>query len=76
MEGSFLMKKSYKLTIEVRQRGELLRTETLITDPLPSFNKPRVGEGTALLVDPPIYKTIIKVEEMLDETYEGHGNGD
>lgn len=51
----------YKLTIHRTQRGELLSEETLIVE---SFLKPKVGEGKALMVDPPIYETVVKVEEL------------
>ena len=56
------MLSKYKLTIHRTQRGELLSEETLIIE---SFLKPKVGEGKVMfLVDPPIYETVVKVEEL------------
>ena len=55
------MLSKYKLTIHRTQRGELLSEETLIVE---SLLKPKVGEGKALMVDPPIYETVVKVEEL------------
>lgn len=55
--------KTYKLTIEVKKKGDLMETrEITVTTLIP----PKVGEGRALLTDPPIIETIVKVEEVKD----------
>lgn len=53
----------YKIKLERTQRGEKLdwEKELIIECALP----PKVGEGKALLVDPPIFETIVSVEEII-----------
>ena len=50
----------YKIKLERTQRGEKLdwKKEEIIECSTP----PKVGEGRALLVDPPIFETIVSVE--------------
>ena len=54
----------YKITIERKQRDKIIGVEIKI---ITSNYKPRIGEGKALLIDPPIYETIIEVEEIKED---------
>lgn len=51
----------YQLTIEVKQRGVVLETYKKIVK---SNRRPIIGKGAAKLLHPPIYHTIVKVEEI------------
>ena len=52
----------YKIKLERTQRGKKLDwTNELIVE---CSRIPKVGEGKALLVDPPIYETIVSVEKI------------
>ena len=52
----------YKIKLERTQRGKKLDwTNELIVE---CSRPPKVGEGKALLVDPPIYETIVSVEKI------------
>ncbi len=52
----------YKIKLERTQRGKKLDwgNELIVECSRP----PKVGEGKALLVDPPIYETIVSVEKI------------
>tara|TARA_R110000822_G_scaffold91133_4_gene210281 strand:+ start:303 stop:476 length:174 start_codon:yes stop_codon:yes gene_type:complete len=52
----------YKIKLERTQRGKKLDwTNELIVE---CSRSPKVGEGKSLLVDPPIYETIVSVEKV------------
>ena len=55
--------KKYEITIERKQRGQVLDTKKIIVE---SNVKPRIGDGKVLTVDPPIYETVIDVKEIND----------
>lgn len=65
----------FRVTIEVKQSGKVLRYREETVDSGNGYYKPRVGEGIKRLVDPPIYETVVKVVEVIED-YEAHGNGD
>ena len=54
----------YKIKLERTQRGEKLdwEKEQIVECSRP----PKIGEGKALLVDPPIFETIVSVEEVIE----------
>ena len=54
----------YKITIEQKQRDKIIGVEIKIIN---SNRKPRIGEGKVLLIDPPIYETIIAVKEIQED---------
>ena len=56
--------KKYKIKLQREQRGVVLdwSKEQIIE----SNRKPEVGEGRTLLVSPPIYETIVSIEEVED----------
>ena len=56
--------KKYKIKLQRKQRGVVLdwSRERIIE----SNRKPELGEGKTLLVSPPIYETIVSVEEVGD----------
>lgn len=54
----------YKIIIERKQRGKNIGVEIKI---ITSNYKPRIGESKVLLIDPPIYETIIEVEEIKED---------
>lgn len=52
----------YKIKLERTQRGEKLdQSKELVVE---CSRPPKVGECKKLLVDPPIYETIISVEKI------------
>lgn len=53
----------YKIKLERTQRGKKLdcSKEQIVECSIP----PKIGEGKALLVDPPIFETIVSVEEII-----------
>jgi hypothetical protein len=52
----------YKIKLERTQRGKKLDwTNKLIVE---CISPPKVGQGKALLVDPPIYEKIVSVEKI------------
>jgi hypothetical protein len=56
----------YKIKIERTQRGIKLDWEKeLIVE---CTTPPKIGEGVQLLVNPPIYETIVSVEELDSDT--------
>lgn len=61
---SYVCIMKYEITLERKQRGEIIRVETRIID---STVKPKVGEGRALLTEPPIYEKIIAVKEIKED---------
>ena len=61
-EKLIIIMDKYKIKLERTQRGKKLDwTKELIVECIKS---PKVGEGKALLVDPPIYETIVSVEKI------------
>jgi hypothetical protein len=54
--------KRYKIKLERTQNGKKLNwsNELMVDSNIP----PKVGDGRALLVDPPIQETIVSVEEI------------
>ena len=56
--------KKYKIKLERTQRGEKLdwKKEEIVECSTP----PKVGEGIALLVNPPIFETIVSVEIVIN----------
>lgn len=54
----------YKIKLERTQRGKKLdwENELIVECSIP----PKVGEGKVLLVDPPIFETIVSVEEVIE----------
>lgn len=57
--------KKYKIKLQRTQRGKMLdwAEERVVECSRP----PQIGEGRALLIEPPIFETIIEVEEIITE---------
>lgn len=54
--------KKYKIKLERTQKGQKLDWEK---EEIVECNiSPKIGESKALLVDPPIFETIVSVEEV------------
>jgi hypothetical protein len=53
--------KKYKLTMEVKQSGQVLKT---YTQEVETNVKPKNGDGFSQLTEPPIYHVIVSVEEI------------
>lgn len=51
----------YEIEIERKQRSVVIETVTRIVE---SNIAPKVGDGKALLIDPPIYETVVSVREI------------
>jgi hypothetical protein len=54
----------YKIKMERTQRGKKLDWENEVI--VECSRPPKAGEGRALLVDPPIFETIVSVEEIFE----------
>jgi len=65
----------YKVTIEIKQSDKVLRYKEVIINLDNGYYRPKIGECIKRLVDPPIYETVVKVVEVIED-YESHGNGD
>ena len=54
----------YKIKLERTQRGKKLdwEKEQIVECGRP----PKIGEGKTLLIDPPIFETIVNVEEVIE----------
>jgi hypothetical protein len=53
--------KKYRVKIEKKQNNIVL---DIYYREIESRNKPKIGEGQSLLIDPPIYLTIVEIEEL------------
>lgn len=56
----------YKIKLERTQRGEKLNWENELIVECSRIRPPKGGEGKVLLVDPPIFETIVSVEEIIE----------
>lgn len=54
----------YEITIERKRRDVVIDVKTQTIE---SNRKPQIGEGRALLTDPPIFEKIIAVKEIKED---------
>ena len=62
--GVVKVMKKYKIKLERTQRGK--KVDWAKEEVVECSTPPRIGEGKALLVDPPIFETIVSVEEVIE----------
>jgi hypothetical protein len=58
------MYKKYRITLEHKQRGKVLKTEEKVVE---GVRRPEVGEGYQKLVHPPISITVTKVSKIEED---------
>ncbi len=70
-----MKKRTFIITLERTQNGKKLdwRAKTEIK----AYEPPKIGTGRTLLVDPPIYETVTKIEEIVTNivNYSENENG-
>ena len=60
----YICRMKYEITIERKKRDVVIEVKTKIIE---SNRKPQIGEGRALLSEPPIFETIIAVKEIKED---------